>query len=135
MAQHSVTTRISFCYGHRIAGHAGPCRHLHGHNAVAEVVCEGPLDALGMVVDFGEVKRALRAFVDAHWDHRTILRRGDPLAAMLREAGEPVYLLDGEPTAENLAAALFRAAKEAGLPVRSVRLHETPTSLATYEGP
>jgi 6-pyruvoyltetrahydropterin/6-carboxytetrahydropterin synthase len=133
MARHSVTTQIAFCYGHRIVGHAGPCRHLHGHNAVAEVVCEGPLDALGMVADFGEVKRALHAFVDASWDHRTILRRDDPLAAVLREAGEPVYLLDGEPTAENLAAVLFRVAREAGFPVRSVRFYETPTSHAAYE--
>jgi len=135
MGRHSVVTRFRFCYGHRIRGHAGPCRHAHGHNGVAEVECAGPLDRLGMVVDFGEVRRVVSGWIDANWDHRMILRRDDPLAATLREAGEPVHLLDGDPTAENLAAALFRVAREAGLPVREVRVWETPTSMARYEEP
>ena len=52
-----VTREIRFCYGHRLLGHAGKCRFLHGHNGRAVVVLESAAtDALGMVVDFGAVK-------------------------------------------------------------------------------
>lgn len=123
---------ISFCYGHRLVGHGGACRHLHGHNARVEVICRGELDALGMVVDFAEIRRVLQTWIDAQWDHRMILASDDPMAAVLREQGEPVFLLDGPPTAERLAAHLFEVAREAGLPVAGIRLWETDTSVATY---
>jgi len=123
---------ISFCYGHRIRGHGGACRFLHGHNARAEVVCRGDLDALGMVVDFGEIRRVLRAWIDTNWDHRMILAEGDPMVDVLRKEGEPVFTLDGPPTAERLAAHLYGVAREAGLPVATIRLWETESSVASY---
>jgi 6-pyruvoyltetrahydropterin/6-carboxytetrahydropterin synthase len=123
---------ISFCYGHRLPGHGGACRHLHGHNARVEVICRGELDALGMVVDFAEIRRVLHGWIDAEWDHRMILDAGDPLVAILREQGEPVFVLDGPPTAERLASHLFGVARAAGLPVVGIRLWETDTSVATY---
>ena len=135
MGEHRVRRAVRFCYGHRIAGHAGPCRHLHGHNARVEVECAGAPDALGMVVDFGEIGRVVSEWVDAHWDHRMILQRDDPWVAVLKERGEPVHVMDEPPTAENLAAALFRVAKEAGLPVRAVHFWETDTSVAVYAEP
>lgn len=123
---------ISFCYGHRLVGHGGACRHLHGHNARVEVICRGELDALGMVVDFAEIRRVLQTWIDAQWDHRMILASDDPMAAVLQAQGEPVFRLDGPPTAERLAAHLFGVAREAGLPVAGIRLWETDTSVATY---
>jgi len=123
---------ISFCYGHRLVGHGGACRHLHGHNARVEVICRGELDALGMVIDFAEIKRVLHAWIDEHWDHRMILATDDPIAPVLQAQGEPVFLIEGPPTAERLAAHLFGVAREAGLPVASIRLWETETSVATY---
>jgi len=133
VGRHRAATTIRFCYGHRLVGHEGPCRHLHGHNASAEVVCEGPLDALGMVVDFAAIKARVGAWIDAHWDHRMILDRDDPMAATLAAAGEPVFELGGPPTAERLAAHLFGVAREAGLPVVCVRLWESDGSCATYD--
>lgn len=132
MGEHTVGRFIEFCYGHRIPGHAGRCRNLHGHNARVEIVCTGPLDELGMVVDFAEIKRVVGTWIDEHWDHKMILQEGDPLATPLREAGEPVFELDAPTTAENLAARLFAVARDAGLPVAAVRFWETPDSVATY---
>ena len=124
---------ISFCYGHRIVGHGGACRHLHGHNARVEVECgKRELDDLGMVVDFTAIHDALRTWIDENWDHRMILAANDPMVEVLREQGEPVFVLDGPPTAESLAAHLFRVAEEAGLPVTRIRLWETETSVASY---
>jgi 6-pyruvoyltetrahydropterin/6-carboxytetrahydropterin synthase len=128
-----VAKVLTFCYGHRIRGHGGPCAHVHGHTARVEVECRGPLDDLGMVVDFGEIGRAMREWVLANWDHRMVLEREDPLAATLRAAQEPVFLLDGAPTAENLARHLFGVARERGLPVTRVRFWESDSSMASYE--
>ncbi len=133
MGVHRAAATIHFCYGHRLVGHAGPCRHLHGHNAVAEIACEGPLDALGMVIDFATIKSRVRTWVDEHWDHKMILDRADPLVERLRADGEPVFALAGPPTAENLAAHLFAVARDAGLPVVRVRIWESDGSCASYE--
>ncbi|MHC4956387.1 MAG: 6-pyruvoyl trahydropterin synthase family protein [Planctomycetota bacterium] len=124
---------LRFCYGHRLVGHTGACRHLHGHNARVEVICAKPeLDALGMVVDFSDIHDALRSWIDENWDHRMILASDDPVAEILKAQGEPVFLLDGPPTAERLAAHLFGIAEDAGLPVERIRLWETETSVASY---
>jgi len=132
VGEHAASRFIDFCYGHRIPGHAGKCRHLHGHNGRAEIVCAGPLDALGMVVDFAEIRRVLDGWVLSHWDHKLILESGDDLIPILRERGEPVFQLDAPTTAENLAAHLFFVAKDANLPVASVRFWETPDSMASF---
>jgi len=132
MGSHRVLRRIGFCYGHRIRGHGGPCAHLHGHNAMVEIVCEGPLDALGMVVDFGEIRDRIGRWIDDHWDHRMVLARSDPIVPTLRDAGEPLFLLDAPPTAENMAAHLYGIARGAGLPVLAVRFWETETSMASF---
>lgn len=133
MQTHGVVRILTFSYGHRIRGHAGGCKHLHGHNARVEVECKGPLDGLGMVVDFGEIRRVLETWIAANWDHRMILERGDPMVAVLSERGEPVHELDGPPTAENLARRLYEVAAGAGLPVSAIRFWETERSMALYE--
>ncbi len=85
-----------------------------------------------MVVDFGVIRERVGRWIHDHWDHRMILARDDPLADLLRGAGEPLFLLDGPPTAENLAAHLYGVARGAGLPVRAIRFWETETSMASF---
>jgi len=51
---------------------------------------------------------------------------------VLQEMGEPVYLMDANPTAENIAKRIFEVAAERGFPVVEVRLWETPHCCATY---
>jgi 6-pyruvoyltetrahydropterin/6-carboxytetrahydropterin synthase len=132
---YSVTKRIEFCYGHRLLDYDGMCKHPHGHNAVAEVEIRAEaLDARNMVADFGDIKRIVKGWVDREIDHRMILRRDDPLAASLRALGEPVYLLDSNPTVERIAQLLFDISRQQGLPVVRVTVWETPTSWATYAG-
>lgn len=134
---HRVTKAISFCYGHRLLDYDGKCRHLHGHNGLVEIdIAADYLTETGMVIDFAEAKAALGGWIDGHLDHRMILSERDPIAPLLREAGEPLYLIKENPTAENLAMHIFRAARARGLAVTEVRLWETPTSCAAYsEGP
>jgi len=129
---HSVTRVIHFCYGHRLLGHRGKCRHLHGHNGVIEVTLRRRLDRLGMVMDFARIKAAVEGWVKAELDHRMLLNARDPLAAALRALGEPVVALPGNPTAENIARLVYARARARKLPVLRVRLWETRDSAAQY---
>jgi 6-pyruvoyltetrahydropterin/6-carboxytetrahydropterin synthase len=128
-----VTKEIYFCYGHRLLDYPGKCRNLHGHNGKAVVTLEAPaLDKLGMVIDFTDIKRVIGAWIDEALDHRMILHRDDPALPELRRLGEPVVVLDVNPTAENLAKLIFDHGVANNLPVTEVTLWETETSFATY---
>ena len=128
-----VTVQIHFCYGHRLLDYDGACAHPHGHNGLVEIELESEgLDNRGMVFDFGDVKRDVKAWIDRTMDHQMILRKDDPLAGWLEQQGEPFMLLDDNPTAENIARAIYDHVRAAGYPVRSVQLWETPTSHAIY---
>jgi 6-pyruvoyltetrahydropterin/6-carboxytetrahydropterin synthase len=129
----TVTKTIDFCYGHRLLKYEGRCRHLHGHNGRIEVeIDSGDLDGRGMVTDFSEIKKTLKAWIDATLDHQMILCKDDPLVPVLKEKGELFKVIDDNPTAENIAKLIFTYAREKGLPVTAVRLWETPTSCAGY---
>ena len=129
-----VTKEIHFCYGHRLLNYDGKCRYFHGHNGKVEVQISAPkLDPLGMVRDFNEIKQILQVWIDETLDHRMILHEKDPLRASLEKAGEPLFLLKTNPTAENIAQLIFETAQSKGLPVTSVTLWETPNSNATYK--
>lgn len=128
-----VTKRIDFCYGHRLLDYDGVCKHLHGHNAMVEVdVRAEALDERNMVVDFSDIKRMVKAWIDRELDHKLILRHDDPLVPMLQAAGEPIYLLDSNPTIERIARLIFDKSREQGLNVSAVRVWETPTSMTEY---
>jgi 6-pyruvoyltetrahydropterin/6-carboxytetrahydropterin synthase len=87
-----------------------------------------------MVVDFTDIKQRMKSWIDRELDHRMILRRDDPLVAALHQLGEPVYLLESNPTVERIARLLFDMSREQGLPVSRVTVWETPSSWATYSG-
>jgi 6-pyruvoyltetrahydropterin/6-carboxytetrahydropterin synthase len=128
-----VTREIQFCYGHRLMDYAGKCRHPHGHNGRVEIeLSSARLDKQGMVVDFEEIKRLIQSWIDENLDHQMLLRRDDPLAKIFKDLKEPLYLLDDNPTAENIAREIFEVAKKKGLPVTRVTLWETEKSFATY---
>lgn len=130
---YSVTKRIDFCYGHRLLDYDGICRHPHGHNAVAEIeIRADALDARNMVVDFNDIKRLVKSWIDRELDHKMILRHDDALVKPLRAMGEPMYLLDSNPTVERIARLIFDVARGEKLPVARVTVWETPTSWATY---
>jgi 6-pyruvoyltetrahydropterin/6-carboxytetrahydropterin synthase len=128
-----VTREIEFCYGHRLLQYAGRCRHLHGHNGRAVIALEGPeLDERGMLVDFADIKKKVQLWIDENLDHNMLLCRDDPLLGVLLERGERVFVMDCNPTAENIARLIFDHAKSAGLPVVEVVLWETEQCFSTY---
>lgn len=131
-----VTREITFCYGHRLLDYDGKCKHLHGHNGRAIITLEAErLDALGMVMDFGHLKRVVGGWIDEALDHKMLLHRDDPALPLLRAQGEPVYVMEANPTAENIARLIYDYAAGQGFPVVEVRLWETESCYASYVGP
>ena len=51
---------------------------------------------------------------------------------VLQGMGEPVFVVETNPTAEGIARLIFDVARQQGLPVSRVTVWETPTSYATY---
>ena len=128
-----VTREIEFCYGHRLLNYDGKCKYLHGHNGKAVIVLENEsLDDRGMLVDFSDIKKEVATWIDLNLDHRMILNKADPFAQYFLQQGEPVFLIDANPTAENIAKLIFDFARSQKLPVLEVSLWETFKSYATY---
>jgi len=131
---HRATCRFEIAYAHRLPAHSGQCRRLHGHNGIVEITLKSPgLDSAGMVADFGVIKAKAGAWLSENLDHKTILSKNDTLASALEKAGEPVFLIDGEPTAENLAALIFEEVSPLLAGVEEVRFAETSRNFASYK--
>jgi 6-pyruvoyltetrahydropterin/6-carboxytetrahydropterin synthase len=106
----TVVRRFQFCAGHRLHGHEGKCAHVHGHNYVACFHVTGDdLDELGRLIDFGALKERLGSWLDEHWDHGFICQREDEELRRALEAipGQKLFVMDENPTAENLARYLL----------------------------
>ena len=128
-----VTKRIEFCYGHRLLDYDGVCKHPHGHNAVVEVdVRTDRLDDRNMVVDFSDIKRVVKGWIDRELDHKMILRQDGPLVEPLEALGEPVFKLESNPTVERIAKLIYDMSRHMGIEVVAVRVWETPTSFASF---
>ena len=130
-----VSREIKFCYGHRLLNYDGKCRFLHGHNGKAVITLEAEkLDALGMVVDFTRLKSVVGGWINEFLDHKMILHKDDPALAYLRSQGEPVFVVDVNPTAEHIARLIYDYTVAQGFPVVEVQLWETDACQASYCG-
>lgn len=130
-----LTTSYVFDAAHRIAGHPGKCAWLHGHTYHLEVTVSSPtLNPLGMVMDFDDLRDAVRKAVLDLWDHATLLAADDPLgpaiSAVQREAPDRVVLLPGHPTAEVLTREAWTRLESqlpVGIALERVAIRETPS--------
>ena len=133
LVMYTVTKEVHFCYGHRLLNHQGKCRHLHGHNATAVIRLESAeLDDLGMVCDFSEIGSYVKGWIDANLDHNMLLHELDPVLPGLQASGERIYVMQANPTAENIAKLIFDQVASGGFPVVEVSLYETDSALASY---
>jgi len=128
-----VTREITFCYGHRLLNYEGKCKNLHGHNGRAVItLAADELDALGMVLDFSQIKEVVSKWIDETLDHKMLLHRDDPVIPFLQQLHEPLCVLEVNPTAENIARLIYDFAVSQKFPVVEVNLWETENCFATY---
>lgn len=130
----------SFDSAHFLANYDGKCGNIHGHRWKVEVeiksetlVNSGQLE--GMIIDFGDLKRDVKAMVD-YYDHGLIIQQGtmrkETLDCIVKD-GFKILEVDFRPTAENFSAFFFKEMKKKGYSVKRVIVYETPTNSAAYE--
>jgi len=123
-ARWTLTVRDQFAASHQLKNYGGKCESLHGHNFGVVVKVRGDkLDpGLGVVMDFADIKRELKAVL-ADLDHRHL--------------NEIPEFKESNPSSENLARHIFRRLKPGiekhGADLKSVTVSESDTSSATYE--
>jgi 6-pyruvoyltetrahydropterin/6-carboxytetrahydropterin synthase len=130
----TCTRRIEFDAAHRIMNHESKCKMLHGHRYALEAsFAATKLDNLGRVIDFGEIREVLGAWIDDNLDHNTILsikdkNLGDKIAS---ETGQKIYYIKENPTAENIAQYIFaeicpKLFANKNVKCVAIKLYETP---------
>ena len=130
-----VKTEDSFDSAHFLARYNGKCRNIHGHRwrVVIEIAGENLDD--GMVVDFTDIKAALKALTD-NLDHSLVMEK-DTLKPQTYEClvdeGFRIMIMDFRPTAENFAKYFFDKIKNKGFNIRAAEVYETPNNCARYE--
>lgn len=130
-----VKTEDSFDSAHFLARYNGKCRNIHGHRwrVVIEIAGENLDD--GMVVDFTDIKAALKSLTD-NLDHSLVMEK-DTLKPQTYEClvdeGFRIMIMDFRPTAENFAKYFFYEIKNKGFNIRAAEVYETPNNCARYE--
>jgi 6-pyruvoyltetrahydropterin/6-carboxytetrahydropterin synthase len=119
-----VSVEHTFAAGHALRNYKGKCENVHGHNYRVQVVVRGEtLDESGMLADFVELKRLLRA-ISEPLDH-VFLNDIDPFRTE-------------NPSAENIARYICekmqQGLKQANpVQVAEVKVWETDIQSATYK--
>ncbi|MEX0291467.1 MAG: 6-pyruvoyl tetrahydropterin synthase family protein [Flavobacteriaceae bacterium] len=144
MSNIRITKQFSFETGHALYGYDGKCRNVHGHSYKLSVTVIGVPIAdsshvkLGMVIDFGDLKKIVKEEIVDPFDHATVFNKNTPhteLAKELKDRGHKVILADYQPTSENMVID-FAAKIEARLPktirLHSLKLRETETAYAEW---
>jgi 6-pyruvoyltetrahydropterin/6-carboxytetrahydropterin synthase len=142
MSKIRLTKEFTFEMAHVLSGYDGPCANIHGHSyKLAVTVIGAPIKdlsnpKLGMVMDFGDLKRIVKTNVINRFDHILLLRKGTELS-LLAENGklQKTELVDYQPTCENFLLHIAQIlSKELPLSTKlhHLKLHETPTSYAEW---
>src|ERR1051325_4261602 len=59
-----VSVEYTFAAGHALRDYKGKCENVHGHNYKVRVTVEGEaLDQTGLLVDFGDMRDAIKSLV------------------------------------------------------------------------
>ena len=128
-----VVCSVDFSYAHRLFNYVGKCGNIHGHNGVAQVFLKTQnLDSSGMVKDFVDIKRKTKLLIDETIDHKLLLSKHDSIVPYLKQSQEVFYLMDENPTAENIAKLLYHLLLSSGLGVYKIKLWETSDLSVIY---
>lgn len=138
-----VTRLFRFEMAHALWGYDGLCKNIHGHSYVLKITVigtpiEDPLDTkLGMVIDFGDLKRLVNKHIVDVFDHSLILNEKAPVEkfAEIQDMFDRKTWFNFQPTAENLVihfAGILKAHLPGNVRLHSVRLYETVNSYAEW---
>lgn len=143
MAKVRLTKSFSFEMAHALLNYDGKCKNIHGHSYHMDVTIIGeprnepghPED--GLVIDFGDLKKAVNHSVVDVFDHALVMKanHGDELIQVLSKNFERMVYTEYQPTCENLIQDFAERIKKR-LPERAslhhIILHETATSYCEW---
>jgi 6-pyruvoyltetrahydropterin/6-carboxytetrahydropterin synthase len=143
MTRIRITKEFKFEMAHALLGYDGPCRNVHGHSyelkvtAIGIPIAEKGHIKLGMVMDFGDLKKIVKRNIIDVFDHALVLNKEMPLTITehLQKSFDKVILLDYQPTSELMVidfAHKIKAELPEGIELLSVLLRETATSYAEW---
>jgi 6-pyruvoyltetrahydropterin/6-carboxytetrahydropterin synthase len=139
-----ITKQFSFETGHALYGYDGLCRNVHGHSyklsvtVIGEPITDPTHVKLGMVIDFGDLKKIVKEEIVDKFDHATVFNKNTPhveLAKELSDRGHKVILAHYQPTSENMVidfANKIKARLPQNISLHSLKLQETETSFAEW---
>ena len=102
---------FTFETAHALFGYDGKCKNIHGHSYKLHVTIVGQPNKeknhpqLGMVMDFGDLKKIVNKIIVDPLDHAILLNQNTEhkiLGMQLREQGHRVIFTDYQPTCENM---------------------------------
>ncbi len=120
-----LTVEETFASAHQLRGYRGKCENLHGHNWKVILSIRGEeLNDIGLLVDFGDLKTALRGIIQ-ELDHKNL--------------NDLEYFSRNNPSSENIARYIsdefskrLPALSPFPLNIESVTVWESNTSRCTY---
>jgi 6-pyruvoyltetrahydropterin/6-carboxytetrahydropterin synthase len=137
-----LTKEFKFEMAHALKGYDGLCRNIHGHSyellvtVIGKPVSDKTSVKLGMVMDFGDLKKLVRKSIVDEFDHALVLSRdsADDFKPDAEMFGRTI-LVSYQPTSENMI--IDFAARLIPLMPPNVKLHhlllrETVTSYAEW---
>lgn len=143
MAKIRLTKQYTFETAHALHNYDGLCKNLHGHSYILYVTIIGePIEdstnpKLGMVMDFGDLKRIVNENIVDRLDHAVILNKTSPEIDKQKygEMFQRFEIVDYQPTCENMIIDFAERIKNnlpANVQLFSLKLHETATSFAEW---
>jgi 6-pyruvoyltetrahydropterin/6-carboxytetrahydropterin synthase len=119
---YELMVESKFAAAHQLRGYKGKCENLHGHNwRVTVAVTADRLNAIGLAIDFHDLKKALREVLD-QLEH-TFLNDIFPFTQI-------------NPSSENVAKWIYdsmvKKVNDSNIEVASVTVWESDTSSASY---
>ena len=138
-----ITKEFKFEMAHALMGYDGPCRNIHGHSYELKVTLAGKPIAdesnpkLGMVMDFGELKKIVRKAIVDEFDHALLLNSKMPVVLIdeLKENFERIIMVDYQPTSELMIidfAERIQKMLPGNVKLKYLLLRETVTSYAEW---
>lgn len=138
-----VSKEFHFEMSHALLNYDGPCKNIHGHSyklvvtLIGEPISDNKNPKNGMLIDFTEFKKMVKALVVEHFDHAFLVNREAEINSFYttKEMFDKMIVLNYQPTCENILLDIVMRLKK-GFPenfqIHNIRLYETVTSYAEW---
>lgn len=139
-----ITKEFTFETAHALYGYDGKCKNVHGHSyklavtVIGEPISDKNNVKLGMVLDFGDLKKIVEEAIVDPFDHATVLNITTPhvqLAKELENFGHKIIMVDYQPSSENMVldfAEKLNLLLPENIQLHSLKLRETETAYAEW---